>query len=1113
LSLAEVSAEQSEGYRPVQRYAVVMTCPVCGTVNSADTRFCGDCGTALAADGAGPANPLPTPPPGAAAARTKAAGGWSAGERRLVTALFADLSGFTALAQRVDAEELLEIVDPIVSGLSSIAARNGAFVEKFAGDALLAVFGAPIAHEDDAERALVTAIEMHGELERVRRVASGAAGDLTLHVGIDSGHGIARTIGSEARVDYGVLGDSVILAQRLETHAPAGETYVGATTVALARDRFVFEPVGPLTVKGRDEPVAAWRLVGRATDPSADEAAKPFEVVGRDGELLALEGLVGSLDSGIGAIAVVSGEPGVGKTTLVEALRRRVATRRVRWLWTRCLVSGTDVPYRPWADLVLRVAGVDRDVPADRAAPIVAASLAAAGAPDALPYLARLAGVAMPAGQDNAADETARIEPEAFRRALHEACCRWITRLSDDTPLALVVEDVHWIDGASLDLLRDVAGQVGTNPILLCLTTRPEGAADAASVVARGAAARARGLDLALAPLPTKGVDDLIRRLLGGAPPDRLVRVLADRTGGNPYFVTETLRDLREAGALERAPDGSWRLDADWGIHAAPETIEGILAGRIDRLSPAAVGLLQQASVIGRQIHEPLLRAVATEPEQLDERVDELVEAGFLDRGTEARSERLAFHHTLVQDVAYGRLLRRTRRELHLRTADAAEALYGSGDDSIDFVARHLYLAQAGARAVDALLRAAGRARGLFANDEAIVGFERALEIARATPEAAEQVPEMLLALGGLHDLRGDYEAAAAIYSEVRTSTGDPRAWRGLATVRRRQGSYADALKLLDDAELELPTGSDGREIYLERASTLLFAGRFAEAARAAEAGLALVGGAAPDLATAGSGAGGVLAEPADLTTGRLILQLAAAEHQQRAPESQEAALRHARAAEVILRRFDDVRGLVVALRTIGSAHLESGQQEDAASMLVEALRLAERTGGVEEIGGTLIDLGLVRLALGQPELAVEDDRRAIAEFGRVGHASGRMIATANLAEALVAAGELDEAVESAADAIRLATELDDPITTADVTLTLARERLRRGDHAAAIERAEDASRRFRDLGEPSTATDALRLGVEAARASGSEEQARVLEARVRSLEDPSGGDGTIGRG
>ena len=1105
----------------MQRYAVVMTCPVCGAANAADARFCGDCGSAAAAaalraparpgeaaDGAGPGNPAPLPPLAVTAepsvAPIQPADGRPAGERRLVTALFADLSGFTALAQRVDAEELLEIVDPIVSELSTIAGRNGAFVEKFAGDALLAVFGAPIAHEDDAERALLTALAMHQEVERVRSDASGAAGDLSLHVGIDSGHGIARTIGSEARVDYGVLGDSVILAQRLETHAPAGETYVGGTTVELARNRFVFEPVGPLTVKGRDEPVAAWRLVGRAAVSSAHEGAQEL-VVGRDDELLALEGLIGMLDAGIGAVAVVSGEPGAGKTTLVEALRRRVATHRVRWLSTRCLVSGADVPYRPWADLVLGVAGIDRDVPADQAASILAASLAAAGEPDALPYLARLAGVALPVEQDNAAGETARIEPEAFRRALHEACRSWIAGLSNDTPLALVVEDVHWIDAASLDLLRDVAGQVGTTPILLCLTTRPEGAADAASVVARGAAARARGLGLALSPLPTREVDELVRRLLDGAPPDGLVRALADRTGGNPYFVTETLRDLREAGALERAPDGSWRLDADWEVHAAPETIEGILGGRIDRLSPSAAELLQQASVIGRQIHEPLLRAVATEPERLDERVDELVEAGFLDRGPEARSERLAFHHTLVLDVAYGRLLRRTRRELHLRTADAAEALYGSGDDSIDVVARHLYLAKAGARAVGALVRAAARARGFFANDEAIVGFERAVEVARTTPQAAEQVPEMLLALGGLHDLRGDYEAAAAISDEDRTSTGDPRAWRGLATVRRRQGSYAVALQLLDDAERELPPGLDGREIYLERASTLLFAGRFAEAARAAEAGLALVGAAAPDLATARSGAGAALAETADLTTGRLILQLAAAEHQQRARESQEAALRHARTAEAILRRFDDVRGRVVSLRTIGSAHLESGQLEDAASILVEALRLAERTGGVEEIGGTLIDLGLVRLALGQPELAVDDDRRAIAEFGRVGHASGRMIATGNLAHALVAVGELDEAVESAEEALRLAAELDDPLTTADVTLTLARERLGRGDHAGAIERAEDAARLFLELGEPSTAVEALRLGTEAARASGDEERTRALEARIRSLEDPGG--------
>ena len=180
-------------------------------------------------------------------------------ERRLITALFADVSGFTSLADRLDPEQLLEVIDPVISGLSSIVGRYEGYVEKFAGDALLALFGAPVSHEDDAERALLVALEMHRELARLCGELPHDA-ELTLHCGVNSGHGIARILGSEARMDYAVLGDSVILAQRLESAAPKGETYVSELTYRLTADRFEFEPVGELTLKGKSEPVLAWRL-------------------------------------------------------------------------------------------------------------------------------------------------------------------------------------------------------------------------------------------------------------------------------------------------------------------------------------------------------------------------------------------------------------------------------------------------------------------------------------------------------------------------------------------------------------------------------------------------------------------------------------------------------------------------------------------------------------------------------------------------------------------------------------------------------------------------------------------------------------------------------------
>src|SRR5215212_8338755 len=267
------------------------TCASCSGENPPGTNFCGHCGRpaeAAAATAAASAEDvsetLRSFVAGQVAERLVETGGVLPEERRLITALFADVSGFTTLADKLDPEQLLEVIDPLISALSSIVGRYEGYVEKFAGDALLALFGAPVSHEDDAQRALHVALEMHREIERIRGELGPDASDLTLHVGVNSGHGIARVLGSEARMDYAVLGDSVILAQRLESAAPPGETYVSDFTYRLTRSAFTFEPVGELTLKGKVEAVHAWRLIGDRG--SADAlVGGPSSFVGREREV------------------------------------------------------------------------------------------------------------------------------------------------------------------------------------------------------------------------------------------------------------------------------------------------------------------------------------------------------------------------------------------------------------------------------------------------------------------------------------------------------------------------------------------------------------------------------------------------------------------------------------------------------------------------------------------------------------------------------------------------------------------------------------------------------------------------------------------------------------
>jgi adenylate cyclase len=1052
------------------------SCAACGGENAPEMRFCGHCGNARAPDtlgatgaaSAGPdaleaevSDPLRSFVSAPVADRLIEGGGQLTEERRLVTALFADISGFTPLASRLDPEELMEVIDPVVSMLSTVVGRYEGYVEKFAGDALLALFGAPVSHEDDAARALRVAREMHSELARIRTDLPHAA-DLTLHVGVNSGHGIARIIGSEVRTDYGVLGDAVILAQRLESVTPAGETYVSASTYELTRDIFEFEPVGGLTLKGKSEPVPAWRLLAEKA-PSI-RAGERRSLVGRDAELGVARPVLEALLEGRGGVLAVTGEPGVGKSRLTEEIRRQAEADGVAWLETRCISYGGALPYWPFAELVRRAVGIrPEDAPAEASAILTAA----VADPVQAGFFARLTGLPMTQG----AADVAGLEPDAFRRGLHDAFAHWLRGLAAARPLVVAVEDTHWADASSLALAAELAHACSADPVVLYLTGRSE------SEEALAAISSDQFVALALEPLGEADLERLIAAQLESPPPAALVRLVVETTGGNPFFAQELVRALQDEGVLARR-NGRWRLRRGRQLEEVPPTLEEVLAARIDALPRQAARALQAASVVGRRIRLPLLGRLVDEA-VLSSLLEVLVERGFLDP---AGDDELVFHHALVQDVAYARLLRKHRRELHLRTAEAAEALYGSGDDVIDLLARHLYLGEAGAKAFAYLLRAGERSKALYANDEAIVHLARAAEVARADGEVRAGLPAMLLSLADLHELVGDYEEALELYGEVRAAMHDIRAWRGLASVHRRRGEYEEALAIVDEAiAADELRGQDLGPLWLEAGWSLSLSGRLDQAI---------------DVLTAGLEA---LAPRRDPVVGQLLRQLATTEA---LAGRLDGALEHVLAAQAIFEEHSDERGLASTMRQLGDVHMKAGRLDEAALAARRGLELAERVGSVEEIGGCLINIGFVEGERQAFQEAIECDRRAIEEFERVGHGSGRARGYANLAYHLMQAGEYDEAERWCRRTLELSRAIGHSVTVADAIDTLAAIEVRRENFSAGAERAEEAAALYLEMGSPSSAAQSLELARSAWEQAGDELRARDAEARARSIVD-----------
>jgi tetratricopeptide (TPR) repeat protein len=878
---------------------------------------------------------------------------------------------------------------------------------------------------------------------------------------------------------YDVLGDAVNLAQRLESAAPVGEIYAGESTVAITKDRFEFEQVGELTLKGKSQPVTAYRLLGERRRRRAGRPAAPRverALVGRGEELASAERVLARLREGRSSLIALTGEPGVGKSRLTEEIESHAAHRSMRWMLTRCVSYGGGLAYWPYAELLRAFAGIERTDPPETGAAALRRALRRIGASDTIPYLARMMGLPPP----DDCEDVSELEPEAFRRELHGAVARWATAVARQGRLVIAIEDFHWADSSSIELTKEVVRTLERVPVALLISGRPEAAAALDEIAAQVAEdARCVVRLVALGPDHTA---EMVENILGAPPPADLIPFVAERAAGNPFFIEELLRSLQDTGALYQA-DGLWRMEAGFDAAAVPPTVEGVLSARLDMLPQEVSTVLQVGSVIGRRVLVPLLRKVLDEQVDLDRKLDELVEGGFLapsgaaGASGPATADVLVFHHALVQDVAYARMLRRRRRELHLKVAQAGEELYGSGDDVVDLLARHLYLGGAGIEAVDVLVRAGERARRLFANEEAILHFEHAAEVSQVD---LERWPPIAMSLADLYELSGRYDKALSVFAEVRERSDDVRGWCGAAAALRVRGEYTSALDLIaqrialgDFAVMELS------QLLLEEGSTLAAAGRYREAIQSLSAGLDAAG------------------SRRNATIGTLLLQMARAETVER---ELEAALAHALDAQQLFEELGDIRGMVRAHRTIAAARHLMGQLDEAAAALRKGLELAERLGAAEEMGACLINLGFVELDRGALPEAIACDRRAIEQFERIGAGAGRAIGYGNIAVKLTVVGDLDEAESYCKKALEFARSIQHSHTVADATRTLGTIRVRQGRYAEAVTLAEEAAALFNEMGVSAEASDSLKVAAEALDCVGEWERASDTRSRAREL-------------
>ena len=653
-------------------------------------------------------------------------------ELRPVSVLFADVVGSTPLAERLAPEDYSALIAGCVDRMCRAVEQFGGVIDAYMGDGIAAFFGFPAATEDDADRAATAALSVvkaiDGYADEVRR--NWQLADFNVRVGVNSGKVSIGVVGAAERHPV-ALGDAMNVAARLQGTAEPGTIVIGGTTARKLRGRFLMSPLGHLAVRGREKPVEAWRLLGARPE---SRRAKPAELVGRALEIAELTAASRALREGQGRFVLLEGEPGIGKTRLLEWLREKLGGE-VTWVEGYCASYGGQPLCHAPAEALRAWAGVD-DV-TGRAATLERLGLE----PDALPYLASLLS-----GSDDLQGGANGSSAE-FDAALAKAYSTWLRGLARERPVVFAVHDMHWADHCTRALVEGLLGLVDDEALMIAVTTRPTPDGNDQRLRERALREhRDRVVELRLAPLTEAESNEVLSELAPGELSGEARREVIAVAEGNPFYLEQLLRSLLESGGLEARR--TWALT----VPAAqlPIGLESLLVARIAALPRDARGVAQAAAVLGRTF-VPTVLSLVSGVQDVERNLTRLLRANIIRETRPFPNREYAFTHGLLQDAALSTLARTRRRELYKLVAEAYEQAFPESlDDYLELLA--FYYARGGElqRALECLERAAHRATSLGAHTQAADLWTRAAGVADKIddPQARDRVERRLIELG-----------------------------------------------------------------------------------------------------------------------------------------------------------------------------------------------------------------------------------------------------------------------------------------------------------------------------------------------------------------------------
>ncbi len=991
-----------------------VTCGACGNDLPTGSRFCNKCGTPATGGPAGHAR-FTSPEsytPQHLAEKILTSKSALEGERKQVTVLFADLKGSMELLADRDPEEARKILDPVLELMMEAVHRYEGTVNQVMGDGIMALYGAPLAHEDHAVRACYSALRMQDTVRRHSEGLRRSHGlEVQIRVGLNSGEVVVRSIGSDLRMDYSAVGQTTHLAARMEQLAGPGSIRLTAGTLGLAEGFVQVSSLGPVPVRGLGEPVEVYELVGAGAARTRLQVAARrglSRFVGRDAETEQLRAALEKAGQTQGQVVAVVGEPGVGKSRLSYEFTRSHRTRGWLILETSSVSYGKATAYLPVIDLLKAYFKIDdrddhREIREKVTGKLITLD---ESLKSLLPALLALLDITIEDAQWQA------LDPPQRRQRTLDAVKRLLLRESQVQPLLLVIEDLHWIDSETQAVLDSLVASVPSARMLVLVNYRPEYQHDWGS--------KTYYTQLRIDPLPPEGAEELLHALLGAEESLRPLRpLLVERTEGNPFFIEESVRMLVESRVLIGEP-GEYRVAKDVTTIQIAPTVLAVLAARIDRLPPDEKRLLQSAAVIGRDVPFVLLQTIADVGEEaLRSGLAHLQSAEFLYEARLFPDLEYTFRHALTHDVAYSGVLQERRRALHLGILNALECRPTEGlTEEVERLARHALGAESWGKAATYLRSAGRRAVARSAYQAGAEWFEAALQALkrlRESPEVFAQAIDVRLDLRAALIPLGQHEKVLDLMREAEsmaTRLGD-RGRLGLVLADicarlKNVGEHRHAIEVgrralaiageLGDRTLELEARYRTGQAYFAVGDYRQAIDAFSRSAEDAR-----------------GGADGALPSPLFASWSRVWLALALA-NQGRFAE----AISHAEEALMLAEKADHPFTRAEALTAVGGVHLVQGD-------LDRAIRAEER--GLVVIRewklqpwATLSQLGYAYALsdrLLEARRLLEEVVRSATTMNSMG--VGRALQLAWLGELNLLDGQLEDALECAQQAVSMA--------------------------------------------------------------------------------------------